>query len=144
MPARLNDRALQRRSVDRKRRHFRQWKEKRQDVRTAGVVYFITDGSGFVKIGCTCTSTEQRLGSMQTSNPRRLLLLAIIRSDDMFSLERSIHDEFREMRHSIGEWFEITFDQVVECVARRKGRLSASGLSAFCRMPERQGGQFVD
>lgn len=136
MPTRLHNRALKRRSVNRKQRHFREWKEKLGEVRAAGVVYFITDGSGFIKIGCTCNSIEQRLSSMQTSNPRRLLLLAIISSDDMISLERSIHDEFREMRHSIGEWFEITIDQVVQCVARRKGRLSASGLSAIQSMPE--------
>ena len=60
---------------------------------------------------------------MQTSNPRRLVLIATIHTDNIAETEAAIHDEFHEHRHSIGEWFSITIDQIIECLATHGGSL---------------------
>lgn len=77
-----------------------------------GVVYFIRDGVGAVKIGFTSDSPEKRLAALQTSNPNRLELVGFFpaRKCD----ETTIHRYFR--RHRLrGEWFnesELTIARV--------------------------------
>jgi hypothetical protein len=64
---------------------------------------------------------------MQTSNPRKLFLVGAIKTDNVIKLESAIHSEFSECRHEIGEWFRITIDEVVECLARHGGTLNLHG-----------------
>ena len=110
-----------------KRAAFRRWQDHQNALRLGGLVYFVADGSGFVKIGCTCNSVRLRIASMQTSNPRKLVLVGAIKTDNVIKLESAIHSEFSERRHEIGEWFRITIDEVVECLARHGGTLNLHG-----------------
>lgn len=67
------------------------------------VVYFIRQGSdGPVKIGWSL-HPEARMADLQTSTPRKLVMLATIRGGR--ELEQKIHDYFKDHRIR-GEWFD--------------------------------------
>jgi len=123
-------RSKERKRIMQKRKEFLQRKRERENARQRGVVYFVTDGSGFVKIGCTCNDVCARMSSMQTSNPRRLELLGMIETDDMLALESQLHSDFQDRRHDIGEWFSIGLDDVIECLAKHGGRFNIQGRNA--------------
>lgn len=116
-------RSKERTRIGRKRLEFNLSLSAAYAARMKGVVYFVSDGTGFVKIGCTSQEISARVASMQTSNPRRLVLIATIHTDNIAETEAAIHDEFHEHRHSIGEWFSITIDQIIECLATHGGSL---------------------
>lgn len=73
-----------------------------------GVVYLVQAGprGGPVKIGYSRTPLK-RIRKMQTGNPRRLRLLAVI--DGPRSLERRIQETFKLDRVN-GEWFRPSAD----------------------------------
>lgn len=67
------------------------------------MIYFITDGTGYVKIGYTGDAIQKRLASIQAHNPRQLELLCTFPGDT--NLEYQIHRCLRKhWLHS--EWFE--------------------------------------
>jgi hypothetical protein len=117
------NRSRERRRIQRKREEFKRLKAELLIGRTSGFVYFVTDGSGFVKIGCTSNSIRSRVAAMQTSNPRKLHLIATIETDNIAETEALLHEEFDEYRHEIGEWFAISIDQIVESLAKHGGSL---------------------
>ena len=63
-------------------------------------VYFVKAGR-FVKIGFS-TNVAKRLAALQTSQPHKLRLLAVVEGD--LSTESALHARFAELRHQ-GEWF---------------------------------------
>lgn len=107
-----------------KRRHFHRYLRTKQEATSCGVVYFVTDGSGFVKIGRTSGDIAKRISAMQTSNPRKLKLIGTIKTDDAMEIESAIHVTLAHRRHEIGEWFAIDTDDVVECLAFYGGSLA--------------------
>jgi hypothetical protein len=67
------------------------------------VIYFITDNSGHVKVGYTDSGVSQRMGSLQTGNPRRLSLLLAVEGSPRD--EKAIHQAFHSERVN-REWFK--------------------------------------
>ena len=70
-------------------------------------VYFIADGE-FVKIG-KANDVNQRKLSLETGNPRDLVILGTISCDsevESYSLEKKLHHHFEPWNHR-GEWFII-------------------------------------
>ena len=129
-------RSKERERIMHKRKEFLQRKRERENACQRGVVYFVTDGSGFVKIGCTCNDVRARMSSMQTSNPRRLELIGTIETDDMLTLESQLHGDFQNNRHDIGEWFLIGLDDVIECLSKHGGKLNIQGRNiakSYCQ-----------
>lgn len=95
-------------------------------------VYFIQQGSdGPIKIGLAA-NPEKRLGTLQSGNPDRLYVRAIIRTAEPKKLEIDLHGLFRQHRVG-GEWFQPTAEllaymeehgeskeQLAEAVRRRR------------------------
>ncbi|WP_024693009.1 GIY-YIG nuclease family protein [Pseudomonas syringae] len=69
------------------------------------IYFFIEDSNEQVKIG-RAKDIERRKKGLQTGNPRKLLLLGWIRTDDDVRLEKEIHRHFSHLRGS-GEWFTL-------------------------------------
>lgn len=68
-----------------------------------GFVYFI-GYDDFVKIGYSTTDVDTLYVNTQTKNPEKLMLYAIIRSDDIQTLEATLHQYFVDVWYR-GEWF---------------------------------------
>ena len=73
------------------------------------MVYVISDGSGFVKIGYTEGSLELRLKTLQCGNPRSLKLIYTIPGS--VELEHGLHCRYRQYRIKTDildtcEWFD--------------------------------------
>lgn len=66
-------------------------------------IYFIQNSDGYIKIGRTSTSMEDRMKSLQTADPHPLKVLLFI-IDSKYS-EKHLHLLFDKYRFS-GEWFE--------------------------------------
>lgn len=88
---------------------------------TAGELYFVgekdpmkNEDTQFVKIGIVrdngTRSTVDRLGNHQTSNPRLLHAVSIIKTPIVERVETTLHGMFASMRLS-GEWFFFTEDE---------------------------------
>ena len=88
---------------------------------TAGELYFVgekdpltNEDTQFVKIGIVrdngTRSTVDRLGNHQTSNPRLLHAVSIIKTPIVERVETTLHGMFASMRLS-GEWFFFTVDE---------------------------------
>ena len=69
------------------------------------IYFFIEDSNEQVKIG-RAKDIERRRKGLQTGNPRKLLLLGWIRTDDDVRLEKEIHQNFSHLRGT-GEWFDL-------------------------------------
>ena len=70
-------------------------------------VYFVSDGE-YIKIG-KATSPRNRLNGIQTGNPRKVEIIAMIPCESDRSahdLERKLHWYYQEYR-AAGEWFDI-------------------------------------
>lgn len=74
-----------------------------------GYVYLISDGTA-LKVGKTTTHPTQRIGSLQTGNPRLLSLLAFFEVSDVNIVELTLHKKFISL-NVLGEWF--THDQMI-------------------------------
>lgn len=62
---------------------------------------------GIVKIGVT-NNLKKRLGALQTGNPWRLEVKAIVYRPDSFQFENWLHEHFDQYRmRSDGEWFQF-------------------------------------
>lgn len=79
-------------------------------------VYFISDGE-HIKIGYTEQSVSSRLATLQTGNPKRLVVLCEISGGREFELQ--LHQKFKAL-HVRGEWFERK-DELLEYI-RNKNR----------------------
>ena len=74
------------------------------------MVYVISDGSGFVKIGHTNGSLQRRLKELQCGNPRSLKVLYTIPGGGV-ELEHGLHLRYRQYRIKTEnldtcEWFD--------------------------------------
>ena len=74
------------------------------------MVYFISDGHGYVKIG-VADDVNKRLKQLQTANPHPLMIVKTIKSyncDDL-DLEAWLHSEFQDYQckttNYVSEWF---------------------------------------
>ena len=68
------------------------------------MIYFITQGEDYAKIGHTDGAPETRMGVLQVGNPHPLVLAGYVTGTK--ADERTIHCEFNEYR-VMGEWFRI-------------------------------------
>ena len=69
-------------------------------------VYIIKcQNTNFYKIGVS-DNIEDRLKSLQTANPRKLILVSGFICKEPFKLEKIIHSQYKNERRE-GEWFEI-------------------------------------
>ena len=86
-----------------------------------GYVYIITDGLA-VKIGKS-NNPKKRIDQIQSGNPRHIVVLQIIETDDMDRAELSLHFWYRIFRGN-GEWFDLLplfgLDQS-DCIERALG-----------------------
>lgn len=82
------------------------------------IYFFIEDSNEKVKIG-RAKVIEKRRKALQTGNPRKLLLLGWIRTedDDDVRLEKRLHKYFAEHRGS-GEWFDLEPADVLQILER--------------------------
>lgn len=71
---------------------------------------YVVGFAGYVKIGFTSRSVEERIVSLQTGCPEPIAVYATLRGS--LSFERHLHDRFKSF-HTQGEWF------------RREGELAA-------------------
>lgn len=78
--------------------------------RTWGLVYFVRDEHGLVKIGFTY-ELYGRIVSLRTGCPTRLKLVFVIATEDPEGLEVQLHQRFRERRQH-REWFALTAEDV--------------------------------
>lgn len=72
-----------------------------------GIVYFIRDGIGHIKIGVT-HNIKNRLLTLQTANPLRLQYyvgLSVPSITKAYEIERYLHEMFSDCR-LCGEWFD--------------------------------------
>ena len=69
------------------------------------MIYFISDGNGFIKIGRS-TNVNQRIKQMQTGNAHKLILLSQFKTQNDKEMEQRIHDKYAKFRYR-GEWFSI-------------------------------------
>lgn len=84
------------------------------------MVYVVTDGSGFVKIG-VAKQLKDRIISLQTGNPRKINVLFTFETDSLKNdrkLEKILHMEFYKERlifenGSESEWFNESVLQVI-------------------------------
>lgn len=84
--------------------------------RDDGLVYFIMETlTGHVKIGVSGRPAD-RLQSLQTASSKPLVLMACIHGS--YPLEKELHARFAD-RRVIGEWFNITVDDVGEVLRER-------------------------
>ncbi len=92
-----------------------------------GTVYFVRmAGSEFVKIGTTDGEVEDRIASMQTSCPIRLILEAIVEGADART-EQLLHAVCRD-RHERGEWFRLKPEEVADICARARVQAAELGV----------------
>jgi len=71
-----------------------------------GYVYLIAEegNTGMVKIGESKDHPKYRLAGLQTGNPRKLVVLGVIKTNDRKKLEKELHAKF--VRSNIlAEWF---------------------------------------
>lgn len=70
-----------------------------------GIIYVIQSGD-CIKIGKTKdqTSLNKRIKSLQTANPKKLILLRSYETEKVSLTEKGLHDRFRKFRLE-GEWF---------------------------------------
>lgn len=71
------------------------------------VVYFISDGQGYTKVG-VASDIVTRLSNMQVGNVSELKVIELIETDDIaeaYELESQIHQKLKRSRIR-GEWFD--------------------------------------
>lgn len=92
-------------------------------LRSQGNVVYFVDCGPFTKIGHTLGPIYHRLRGIETHNPFRLILWALIPGD--MRLERSIHEKLTDFNHR-GEWFHLNQgarDALAEYITSMSGEL---------------------
>ena len=77
---------------------------------TSGYVYLLQSETGHYKIGRT-KNPKHRYKTFGTKLPFKVEFIALIKSDDMYQLERDLHSMYAPQRID-GEWFDLTSDNV--------------------------------
>lgn len=85
-----------------------------------GIVYLINiERTDLYKIGITRKTPQERLKSLQTGNPKKLVLADYYKTDIYNQIETVIHRRFKhkkyqpdDFEHLIGEWFELDNEDV--------------------------------
>lgn len=72
-------------------------------------IYLIRSGEYF-KIGIA-NDPASRLAQLQTGNPQELEIYSCFSFDDASSVERALHQAFKNSRHFL-EWFKLSTDEV--------------------------------
>lgn len=83
------------------------------ETKKTGFVYIIKNGQSgnMYKIGCAI-DLDKRLNSYKTSFENGVFLCGYITTVDYYSLEKEIHNDFKEKR-KIGEWFNLSFENLL-------------------------------
>ena len=91
----------------------------------AGEIYFIAEEPSVgtplvrVKIGLVRESqnrdSRDRRADHQTGNPRRLVLVDVIKTARVAMVENSLHQRYAQSR-GIGEWFELTEEELATAI----------------------------
>ena len=71
------------------------------------MVYVITDGSGYVKIG-VAKNVEERMRQLQTGNPHELKIIKTFDVDDDLKAESMLHRHFSDRRAKEPIWTHFT------------------------------------
>lgn len=87
-----------------------------------GFVYLINiDKTNLYKIGITRKTVEERMKSLQTGNPLKLVLIEKYKSKIYQKIETIIHRRLKhkkyipeDFNYLKGEWFQLTFEEALE------------------------------
>lgn len=87
-----------------------------------GFVYLINiEKTDLYKIGITRKTVEERMKSLQTGNPLKLVLVDSYKSDKHQKIETIIHRRLKHKKYISedfenlkGEWFQLTFQETLE------------------------------
>lgn len=90
----------------REKRLARPTKKKAEKYTVPGYVYLIQSPTTAYKIGRTI-NPDNRLATFHVKLPFEVEYVAIIPTDDMYGLERSLHERFSAKRVSNTEWFHL-------------------------------------
>lgn len=88
------------------------YRPKRNRKKIKGVVYFISDNNGHIKIGMT-QDIKSRMNTLSTMVPTGVTLLKTIKSNDCRKLEAKLHEKYADKRVN-GEWFKLDIDECEE------------------------------
>lgn len=83
-----------------------------ETVPASGFIYFVTDGTGAVKIGFT-ENVRRRLAGLQTGHHAPLVLMGAIPAT--LDAEQFIHQKFKHLKIR-GEWFRST-QELIDFIA---------------------------
>lgn len=72
----------------------------------AGYVYVLSSPFNYFKIGCS-SKPRNRMLTFGVQLPFEVEMVAAIYSNDMYALEKELHQRFSD-RRTRGEWFELT------------------------------------
>ena len=99
------------------------------------MIYFISDGNTFIKIGYTVNDVMSRLSSLQVGNPKELKIEMVIEGSE--ADEKALHDRFASYRYR-GEWFYF--------VQEIKGYMMGEGkpVNKECVMVYRKYTEYLD
>lgn len=77
------------------------------------IVYLLTDGHGYYKVGYSGRLVKFRRGENQTGNPIRLTVVFQFESSDNVALESFLKTQFNHRRTSGGEdWFKLNSEDL--------------------------------
>jgi hypothetical protein len=82
----------------------------------AGFVYLIEASNGTYKIGRT-NNPENRMKTFGVKLPFDIEYLAVIQTDDMYLLEKTLHDRFAGKRLNGSEFYQLDADNVAYVVS---------------------------
>ena len=80
-------------------------------------VYFIYADNGLTKIGRT-THLPSRYYSLKSCSPCDLNVLAFLKCDNIYGMEREFHEMFHDKRVR-GEWFDLREEDIAMLIDRQ-------------------------
>lgn len=95
-------------NIEESKKHKSAYNKKGKSVK--GYVYFMSDKSCSIKIGCT-TNIKNRKYQLATTHSK-LDILRLIKCDDIYCLEKLLHFKFRDKKIK-GEWFALTKNEIL-------------------------------
>lgn len=97
--------------AERRKREARKKKAHSPTFRfSTGYVYLLQSPTGAYKIGRS-RDPQSRLRTFQVKLPFEVSYVAVIQSENMYSLERELHNRFEQQRVN-GEWFNLSPEDV--------------------------------
>jgi len=79
--------------------------------RQSGVVYFLKEPNGLIKIGMSTRSADDRLAEFQPKLPFETELIHVINCNNPLAVEVSLHAQYGDKRIR-GEWFALTAEDL--------------------------------